>query len=146
MAQALLNLAQILLLCKQKGLRMTNLRKRVLSLIMQSSKPLSAYALMALYKETEGCITATTIYRTLDFLEAYGLIHHLMTKNAYISCITPGHSVYGQFLICQKCQVVVEMHSEKVAKAIETSVKTAQFLPQGQMVEVWGLCEICMIS
>jgi Fur family transcriptional regulator, zinc uptake regulator len=145
MGQPCSNLLQTLTLCKQKGLRMTSLRKRVLGLIMQSTRPLSAYALVALYKETEGSVTATTIYRTLDFLEEYGLIHRVVTKNAYIRCIMPGHSVYGQFLICQKCHRVLEMHDDAVTKAIDTCTERKHFLSQGQMVEVWGLCQGCEI-
>jgi Fur family transcriptional regulator, zinc uptake regulator len=135
--------AQTLLLCKQKGLRMTQLRRRILGLIIHALKPMSAYALVSLYKESGTSITATTVYRTLDFLEENGLIHRLATKNAYVSCITPGHSLNGQFWICQQCHVVLEMHSEAITKTIDACAVSQDFLAQGQVVEVFGLCKAC---
>lgn len=136
---------QALLLCKEKNLRMTQLRRRILHLIIQSAKPASAYALLSLYKTSEAGtgITATTVYRTLDFLEENGLVHRLATRNAYISCLTPGHSLHGQFWICKRCDSVREMHGEAVTKAIEACADSQQFLAQGQVVEVIGICQSC---
>jgi Fur family zinc uptake transcriptional regulator len=135
--------AQALLLCKQKNLRMTQLRKRILSLIIYALKPMSAYALVSLYKESGTTITATTVYRTLDFLEENGLVHRLATRNAYISCLMPGHSFHGQFWICQGCDVVLEMHTKEITSAIDTCASSQDFLAKGQVVEVIGLCKIC---
>lgn len=137
--------AQALLLCKQKNLRMTQLRRRVLHLIIQASKPMSAYALVSLYKESESGagITATTVYRTLDFLEENGLVHRLATRNAYISCLNPGHSLHGQFWICKRCDAVMEIHAEAITRAISSCADSQQFLVQGQVVEVIGLCQSC---
>jgi Fur family zinc uptake transcriptional regulator len=137
---------QTLEIAKKKGLRMTPLRKQILNLILQSARPLSAYALVGLYKEKGSHVTATTIYRTLDFLEAFGFVHRVVTKNSYIGCSTPGHSLGGQFLICQTCQSVAEMHDEDVRRAVNACATGQHFSPSGQIVEVWGLCQACIDS
>lgn len=136
---------QALLLCKQKNLRMTQLRRRILSLIIHAMKPITAYALVSLYKESESGtgITATTVYRTLDFLEENGLVHRLASRNAYISCLTPGHSLHGQFWICAHCDLVLEIQSEAITEAIDSCAASQHFLAQGQVVEVIGLCKSC---
>jgi Fur family zinc uptake transcriptional regulator len=130
-------------LCKERSLRMTRLRRKVLEWILRAQKPLSAYALVALFKEEGEVVTPTTVYRTLDFLEEYGLIHRLATQNAYVSCVMPGHKTCGQFLICNQCHVVMEMHSQEVANAIKSCALSKDFVEMGQMVEVWGLCHNC---
>lgn len=129
--------------CKERGLRMTQLRRKVLEWILRAQKPLSAYALVALFKEEGVVVTPTTVYRTLDFLEEYGLIHRLATQNAYVSCVMPGHKTCGQFLICNQCHVVTEMHSKAIAQAIKSCTLSQNFVEMGQMVEVWGLCQHC---
>lgn len=71
-------LAEADALCARQGVRLTELRRRVLELVWQSHKPLGAYDILAVLSETDGRRAAPpTVYRALDFLQENGLVHRI---------------------------------------------------------------------
>ena len=80
-------------LCTKSGVRLTDLRRRVLELVWQSHKPLGAYDILAVLSEQDGRRAAPpTVYRALDFLLENGLVHRIASLNAFIGCNHPGHA------------------------------------------------------
>ncbi|WP_263263545.1 Fur family transcriptional regulator [Pseudomonas sp. RIT-PI-S] len=131
-------------LCEQKGLRLTALRRRVLELVWQSHKPLGAYDILAVLSEQDGRRAAPpTVYRALDFLLENGLVHRIASLNAFIGCIHPEHVHQGQFLICRSCHVAVELEHPAISQAINQGAATVGFAVETQTVEVVGLCASC---
>ncbi|HET6783618.1 MAG TPA: transcriptional repressor, partial [Pseudoxanthomonas sp.] len=59
--------------CQERGLRLTPIRSRVLSLIADAGKPIKAYELLELVREGKsegrgvGADAPPTVYRALDF-------------------------------------------------------------------------------
>jgi Fur family zinc uptake transcriptional regulator len=84
-----------------------------------------------------------TIYRALDFLQQLGLVHRIVTLNAYIGCICPGQPHHGQFLICEQCRTLAELDASSISEAIEASASLSGFEPRHQTVEIMGLCPSC---
>ena len=131
-------------LCAQKGLRLTALRRRVLELVWQSHKPLGAYDILAVLSELDGRRAAPpTVYRALDFLLENGLVHRIASLNAFISCSHPEHAHQGQFLICRNCHAAIELEQKSISDAIVSSALGVGFTVEGQTVEVVGLCSGC---
>jgi len=129
-------------LCRNKGLRLTPLRKRVLEIVLKSHKPVGAYAVLH-QLQTDGRAAPPTVYRALDFLLANGLIHRLESLNAYIGCVRPEEPHEGQFLICASCHDSAELNDPVVSEAIQRSAEAAGFNVQRQTVENVGLCPRC---
>jgi Fur family zinc uptake transcriptional regulator len=132
--------------CRQRGLRLTPIRARVLGLIADGGKPLKAYDLLDQVREGEGAGAAAppTVYRALDFLLANGFIHKLESVNAFVACHHPvaeQHSV--PFLICNRCHSAVELEDEQVVAALDERARGRGFVPQAQTLEVHGLCARC---
>jgi Fur family transcriptional regulator, zinc uptake regulator len=131
-------------LCDQRGSRLTSLREQVLELIWQSHKPLGAYALMEmLAKASTRRVAPPTVYRALDFLLEEGLIHRINSLNAFIGCPSPGQKHQSHFLICQGCNVAVELDDEQLNQRIQGAAADAGFSLLSHSVEINGLCPAC---
>jgi Fur family zinc uptake transcriptional regulator len=131
-------------LCEQRGLRLTALRKRVLELVWASHKPLGAYDILAELSEIDGRRAAPpTVYRALDFLLEHGLVHRIASLNAFVGCNHPGQAHQGQFLICRNCHAAVELQHSSIDTAVLSCADSVGFSVEGQTVEISGLCAAC---
>jgi Fur family zinc uptake transcriptional regulator len=129
-------------ICLAKGVRLTELRRRVLELVWSGHKPIGAYTLLE-QLQPGGRSAPPTVYRALDFLLEHGLIHRLSSLNAYVGCPHPGEPHAGQFLICESCQNLTELRDGAIEQAIEHSVQLNGFAPSRQTVEILGRCPQC---
>lgn len=128
--------------CLARGVRLTELRRRVLALVWNGHKAVGAYALLEQLQQG-GRAAPPTVYRALDFLLEQGLIHRLASLNAYVGCIRPGAPHSGQFLICEACQNLVELDDVAIGRMIANRSRSGGFEPSRQTVEVLGLCPRC---
>ncbi|MFQ5549235.1 MAG: Fur family transcriptional regulator [Woeseia sp.] len=130
-------------ICRNRGLRFTRLRRRVLELVWNSHKPVGAYEILNSL-ETDGRRAAPpTVYRALEFLIEADLVHRLDSINAYIGCPDPGSSHTGQFLICRECRSVAELDDADINRIVEQKVSDLGFSAIHQMFEIQGLCQDC---
>lgn len=129
--------------CAERGLRLTKLRRRVLELIWTSHKPAKAYALLDAMRTEHTNAAPPTVYRTLDFLLDAGLIHRLESLNAFIGCNAGHRNSHPQFLICRHCERVAEIAGQELHHAIDREAAAADFIIEGEVVELRGLCTHC---
>jgi Fur family transcriptional regulator, zinc uptake regulator len=145
--------------CRERGLRLTPIRARVLGLIACQGKPIKAYDLLdqlradneraakSADEDSAGAAAPPTVYRALDFLLANGFIHKLESVNAFVACHHPStaqHSV--PFLICDRCHSAVELEDRDVVSALDERARALGFVPQAQTLEVHGICARCAQS
>ena len=132
--------------CSERGLRLTEIRARVLGLVADAGKPIKAYDLLDKVREGEGAGAAAppTVYRALDFLLANGFIHKLESVNAFVACHHPNAAQHSApFLICDACHKAVELEDEHVVATLDAQARALGFSPQTQTLEVHGLCAEC---
>lgn len=135
--------------CSERGLRLTDIRARVLGLVADAGKPIKAYDLLDKVREGEGAGAAAppTVYRALDFLLANGFIHKLESVNAFVACHHPNAAQHSApFLICDGCHKAVELEDEHVVATLDAQARALGFSPQTQTLEVHGLCAKCAIA
>ena len=138
--------------CAENGARLTQRRRQVLSELMQSSSPLSAYEVLDLCnRSTTSAMPAMSVYRILDFLEQQLLVHRLSTSNKYVSCahITCDHKHFQttHFLLCEGCSSVEEVDAtQEASDALEQMAKTVGFKLTTQQFELSGICTTCQNS
>jgi Fur family zinc uptake transcriptional regulator len=138
--------------CAENGARLTQRRRQVLSVLMRSSSPLSAYEVLDLCnRSTTSAMPAMSVYRILDFLEQQLLVHRLSTSNKYVSCahITCDHKHFQttHFLLCEGCSSVEEVDAtEEASEALEQMAKTVGFKLTAQQFELSGICTSCQNS
>lgn len=126
-----------------QGVRLTELRRQVLSLILEADGPVTAYQLLDRLKETRKGAVPPTVYRALDFLLAQRLIHKVERLNAFIACSESGHLHPAQFLICGECGAVTEIEDRAAAAALEHAAEQQGFHARSTVVEIEGTCAAC---
>ena len=130
-------------LCRQQGLRLTAIRRRVLELIWQSHRPSGAYELLEQLAAEGRKPSPPTVYRALDFLLAHGLVHRISSRNAYVGCSRPREAHMAQIFICDRCGVALEQADSTLSRCIQRNAETLQFEIHAQTVEIIGLCPHC---
>lgn len=130
-------------LCRERGLRLTATRRRVLELVWGSHKPVGAYDILELLGKESESAAPPTVYRALEFLIEAGLVHRLDSLNAFIGCPDPLHSHAGQFLICRSCRTVTELSDTGIEALVSDTAEQHGFEARRQMLEIEGLCKNC---
>jgi Fur family zinc uptake transcriptional regulator len=131
-------------LAGQRGVKLTPLRRQVLSLICQSHKPVGAYQLLADLSRARGDAAAPpTVYRALDFLVEQGLAHKIDSLNSFVACFSAGTPHHSLFLICENCHEAQEVTDKKAAEALTHAAGLAGFTPSRTVVELHGRCRTC---
>ncbi len=130
-------------LCQERGVRLTELRRRVLEILWSSPTPLGAYAILDVLRDDGRPGAPPTVYRALDFLLEQGLIHRLASLNVFTGCRQPGSHHGGQFLICRDCGQVDELNNPTIEELLRAEAAARAFEALTQRVEVLGRCPDC---
>ena len=133
------------------GVKLTQKRKHVFSLLLASKTPLSAYEIADQFKTQFGqSIPPMSVYRMLNFLTGKNLAHKLTSENKFISCAhsTCSHShQIPQFLICEQCHQVKEIGiKQEVFDALKESVENAGYSLKDAQLELKCLCNNCAVT
>lgn len=135
-------LVQAEAICARRGLRLTELRRRVLETVWESHAPVGAYEILERLAHGRR-MAPPTVYRTLEFLSREGLIHRIDSLNAFVGCRSPEAMHRAFFLICRSCRNAVEIHDHSVEAAVERVAEAAGFALERATVELAGLCARC---
>jgi len=130
-------------LCDGEGVRLTQLRRRVLELVWRSHKPVGAYDLLETLRSEKKGAQPPTVYRALDFLMEHGLVHRIESMNAYIGCAGPVGEHPTRFLICRECGKAAEINNQGLEQAIDALAQETGFMVRSSTVEVEGICPNC---
>jgi Fur family zinc uptake transcriptional regulator len=130
--------------CEERGQRLTAIRRKVLSVLLGSHKPLGAYEIIERLAPRGPRPAPITAYRALEFLRENGLVHRIESRNAFVACVhnhASGELVV--FLICESCGTVGEASSAEVAATLASAARAAGFVPKSPVIEITGVCSHC---
>jgi len=130
-------------LCAERKLRLTSRRRQVLEILLASHQPLGAYDILAELNRAapREQVAPPIVYRALEFLMDEGLIHRIESRNAFISCVRPGHHCGAQFLICRDCEQVAELAGGD--NGLLDEADNLGFAVDHSVVEITGVCAEC---
>ena len=116
----------------------------VLSALSKVDSPLSAYAILDDLRD-DGFRAPLQVYRALEKLQEYGLVHRLESLNAFIACTHPDCDDHGTiaFAICEECGQVREFADEAIAGRISDWAQTENFRMRKAVIELRGRCSAC---
>ena len=93
-----------------------------------------------------------SIYRTLDFLVASGLVHKVDATSSFIVC-EHGHHDHQEhgapvMLICEQCGQAMEICAPEVHETLQASLAHIRGLNNFQIrgLEIKGDCRQCLAS
>ncbi len=131
--------------CKDNNLRISHPRSEVLKIISISKKPLSAYDILDKLATVIKSPKPPTVYRALENLIAHGFIHRIESLNAYIACHENHRHNGSQFLICDSCGFVEEIHLCTIPEALQKQSIQKNFTVHHWNVELHGRCNACSL-
>ena len=130
-------------ICRERGGRLTRLRRAVAAMLLKAAHPLSAYQLLGMLRPEGGAFSPISVYRSLDFLIEQGFVHRLETTRTYIACAHFDCPHPLLFLICRQCGMVVETEDKRVGAATESLGRRLRFVLDQRTIELTGLCKSC---
>ena len=129
--------------CMNHGYRFTEPRERVLKILADEAKPLSAYDILRKLSCEMTNPKPPTVYRAIQFWHQEGFIHCIDSLKSYIACLHGNHIGQAQFLICNQCDFVKELECALDFSSVTESATTINFSIINCTVEIKGLCGPC---
>jgi Fur family zinc uptake transcriptional regulator len=127
-----------------KGLRLTELRRRVFEEIAGSHHAIGAYDILERLGNKGTRLAPISVYRAIDALLSAGVIHRLESKNAFFACHAAHAADHDQLILaCDRCGRVAEVPGKPVFEAIASAARDALFQPAQTVAEVAGVCADC---
>ncbi|MDW9414959.1 transcriptional repressor [Sinorhizobium meliloti] len=126
--------------------QLTKNQSLVMGALAHSDGPMSAYTILDKLRDN-GFRAPLQVYRALDKLLEYGLVHRLESLNAFVACSCPhehehDHGVTA-FTICEGCGQVTEFHDEVIEDRLSTLVRAQEFKTEKTTIEIRGHCKSC---
>lgn len=128
---------------KQKGLKQTDQRQKILDIFMASTRHVSADELHAMIRKSDPRIGFSTVYRTLRLFTECGLAREVNFgdgRSRFERAFDKGQ--HGH-LICTSCGRTEEFSVNAVEKSIKQVSSRLGFKIHGHRLEVYGLCKRC---
>lgn len=119
----------------------------VLNALSGADGSMSAYSLLDRLRE-HGLRAPLQVYRALEKLIAYGLVHRLESLNSFVACSHPhdhGHGLIA-FAICDNCGQVEEFSDDAVRRRLQGWAKDHTFRVAKTAIEMRGTCANCLAA
>ena len=129
--------------CKEHKIRTSRPRASVLQIIAEAKKPLTAYEILHALGETIKNPKPPTVYRALEALGEHGFVHRIESLNAYIACHENHRHQGSQFMICDTCGHVEEIHLCSIPGSLQKQAAKKKFSVNHWNVELHGICQRC---
>lgn len=134
---------EVLRYCEEKAVKLTPLREKILSIIMQTTQPMTAYVILEALQADKPKAQVMSVYRILDFLLENGLVHRIENLNAFMPCYHLFENHQSQWLICKQCGRTDESALPIFNQAIAEIEAQTDFTVTSPTIELVGLCNTC---
>lgn len=129
---------------KQKGLKYTEQREIVLSILLDAQDHLTAEEVYNEIKKEhpDSNIGIATVYRALSFLEEVDLITSIAfgTDGKKYESNAKSHHDH---LICTSCGKIIEFMDDEIEKRQDKIAKKNKFKITSHSMQLYGVCEAC---
>jgi Fur family zinc uptake transcriptional regulator len=125
---------------------LTKNQSLVFNALARADGPLSAYTILDQLRG-DGFRAPLQVYRALDKLLDYGMIHRLESINAFVACSHPhshrhSHGMIA-FAICEKCGQVSEFSDDVITARVREWTSSNGFKQSKTTIEIRGVCSSC---
>lgn len=124
--------------------KLTKNQKCVFSKLQKAQAPLSAYSLLDELRE-DGFRAPLQVYRALEKLIEFGIVHRVETLNAFVACNESSceNSQTIAFTICDTCGDVTELVDEGLSSSLKKLATAQGFDAMQSTIELRGCCKDC---
>jgi Fur family ferric uptake transcriptional regulator len=128
---------------KQRGLKLTPERQKILKYIFEIRDHFEAEDLLIKIRENGDRVSKGTIYRTLPLLTDCNLIRVVEFVDQHLHY----EHVYGrkhhEHLVCINCGRVIEFYNKKIEDELKKVCMKNKFILNGHKIEATGYCNKC---
>lgn len=121
---------------------LTKNQSAVFSVLKQADRPLGAYDVLDRLRDI-GLRAPPQIYRALQKLQEFGLVHRIETLNAFVACDHAPHIEPAGFIICDQCGRAMEVRIRDCEDHLASSARSAGYRVDSVRVEMRGACATC---
>ncbi|WKZ82211.1 MAG: Fur family transcriptional regulator [Acidimicrobiia bacterium] len=128
---------------RSSGLRITGPRRHVLTVLASNHQ--CHLTAPSITETLAGKVDPATVYRTLDTLEAVGVVTHSHLGHGpavYHFADEPPH----QHLVCSSCGVAVEVDMDVIRLSLGEMTARTGFVPDPTHFAVSGTCAACIAA
>lgn len=129
--------------CNKNNARNTPSRKIALEVIAASVRPIGAYDIIEEIGKQTDRPKPTTVYRAIEFLQQHRFIHRIESLNAFIACCAEHAHDGTQFIVCNGCGAVEEVHSCYLPETLQKKIEASGFKMDRWNTEIHGICQQC---
>lgn len=126
---------------------LTKNQSLVMDALQGSDAPLSAYTILDQLRD-HGFRAPLQVYRALEKLVEFGLVHRLESLNAFVACRHSSCDAHEAiiFMICDKCGLVNEVADSALSNRLSDVAQDRHFTPRKSTVELRGTCGQCLAA
>lgn len=126
-------------------MNLTRNQALVLKSLSEAEGPLTAYAILDRLRDS-GFRAPLQVYRALEKLVDFGLVHRLESLNAFVACSHTGcaHNETAAFAICSGCGKVSEFAPEEAMELLRSWSRENGFHLTRTTIELRGDCQACI--
>lgn len=123
---------------------LTKNQSLVLGALSAAEGPLSAYTILEQLRD-DGFRAPLQVYRALEKLVEFGMVHRLESLNAFVACRHTHADTHETtaFAICEKCGQVAEITDAALASRLKHLAAKSGFELSKSTVELRGTCRTC---
>lgn len=139
-----ISLNSIIKFCENHELKLTPQQELIVSIIINSQKPLTQNDILIELKKTNPKANRMTIYRSLETLSQHHIIHNVNFDNTYLLCNHLDEVHSHQILVCKVCGNRIEIKSNNLEAIILEEAKKFGFIASSD-IEISGSCKSCAL-
>lgn len=135
---------EALQILKENGIRRTDSRVEILSLMLEEGIPMEAREIFTKLSEKLGddAIWLSTVYRNLEAFEEKGLVHKVRMPDSDSIFYHLHETKHKHYAICRSCRKELPLPFCYLDE-LSSSLKAQGFVPKYHSLEVFGLCQDC---
>lgn len=124
--------------------KLTRNQQLVYSRLAGANGPLGAYSILEELRD-KGFKAPLQVYRALDKLLEFGMVHRLESVNAFVACRDEKcqSADLTTFAICDTCGKVDEFADKVVADRLQDWATNNNFATSKTSIEIHGKCAVC---
>jgi len=119
-------------------------RIRLLDIMIETKKPLSAYEIKDYINKNGKNLNISTIYRVMEFWCKTGVIHKISMLNKFFTCSNPNEAHLHVVNICTKCEKLMESCNKKMGLDFKKGSKSLGLsMAPNTHIEIPVICSGC---
>jgi Fe2+/Zn2+ uptake regulation proteins len=124
------------------GLKNTKPRQAISEMLEDANAPVSAEDINRILVEKGIKINLSTIYRSLELLESYGIVNKtVISEGKALFELTS--DVHTHQIICTKCSKMIPVDLCPLSDLQQQIEKSTDFKITGHRIEIFGICSEC---